>query len=78
GVSGKTTTAIKIACGLQEIGYRVAIIDMDKDKPAAYMWMTKNNQESNFVYSVDETNVREKVIELKHGLDFIDIDTPPN
>ena len=27
---------------------------------------------------LDEKNVREKVIELKQGLDFIVIDTPPN
>ncbi|WP_234364718.1 ATP-dependent dethiobiotin synthetase BioD, partial [Francisella tularensis] len=45
------------------------IIDMDKDKPDAYMWMTKNNQESNFVYSLDEKNVREKVIDLKQFIE---------
>lgn len=78
GGSGKTTTAINIACGLKELGYRVAIIDMDKDKPDAYMWMIKNDGCEGFVYNLDEKTVREKVSELKPGLDYIVIDTPPN
>jgi len=78
GGSGKTTTSINIACGLKELGYRVVIVDMDKDKPDAYMWMTKNNDSNDFVYSLDEKSVREKIAELKSGLDYIVIDTPPN
>ncbi|MDE4949248.1 AAA family ATPase, partial [Francisella tularensis subsp. holarctica] len=31
GGSGTTTTAINLACGLKERGYRVAILDMDTD-----------------------------------------------
>lgn len=38
----------------------------------------KNNDASDFVYNLDEKNVREKVLELKQHLDFVVIDTPPN
>ena len=33
GGSGKTTTSLNIAGSLKEQGFRVAICDMDKDKP---------------------------------------------
>ncbi len=78
GGSGKTTTAINIACGLKEVGFDVAIVDMDKDKPDAYMWMTKQEDECDFIYNLDEKIVREKIIDLKLSHDYIVIDTPPN
>ena len=78
GGSGKTTTAINIACGLKEIGFDVAIVDMDKDKPDAYMWMTKQEDACDFIYNLDEKVVREKIVDLKLNHDYIVIDTPPN
>lgn len=38
----------------------------------------KKSDASDFVYNLDEKNVREKVMELKQNLDFVVIDTPPN
>ena len=78
GGSGKTTTAINMTCGLRELGHKVVIVDMDKDMPDAYMWMTKNKENTDFVYNLDEKHIREKIQELKTIVDFIVIDTPPN
>ncbi|WP_119344056.1 ParA family protein [Facilibium subflavum] len=78
GGSGKTTTAMNIAGGLRELGYRVLVIDMDKDKPDAWSWAAKSEDFSGSVIQVDEKTAREKIAEIRSQADFIIIDTPPN
>ncbi len=78
GGSGKTTTAVNLAGGLRELGYRVVIADMDKDKPDAWSWAIKNPKMADLAQQIDEKNAREQIAELKKTYDFVIIDTPPN
>lgn len=78
GGSGKTTTAVNLAGGLKELGYRVLIADMDKDKPDAWSWAVKNEQMAELAKQIDEKQAREQVAEFKKDYDFVIIDTPPN
>ena len=78
GGSGKTTTCVNIAGSLKEMGYKVAICDMDKDKPDAWSWAVKNDSMKNMVYQIDEKQAREQINKLKSHHDYIIIDTPPN
>ncbi|MFZ9036324.1 MAG: AAA family ATPase, partial [Francisellaceae bacterium] len=47
-------------------------------QPDAWSWAAKNEYMANFVVQLDEKNAREKINEIKGGMDFIIIDTPPN
>lgn len=78
GGSGKTTTSINLAGGLRELGYRVLVADMDKDKPDAWSWAIKSQTMQDMVQQIDEKQAREQVAALKEQCDFLVIDTPPN
>jgi chromosome partitioning protein len=78
GGSGKTTTSVNLAGGLRELGYKVVVADMDKDKPDAWSWAVKNESMAGLAQQVDEKKAREQVTELKESVDYLVIDTPPN
>lgn len=78
GGSGKTTTSVNLAGGLRELGYKVLITDMDKDKPDAWSWAAKSDSMKDIAIQVDEKQAREELSRLKTQYDFIIIDTPPN
>ncbi len=78
GGSGKTTTSVSLAGALRELKQKVAIADMDSDKPDAWSWAMKSESMQNLVQQVDEKQAREQVKELKQQYDFVIIDTPPN
>jgi chromosome partitioning protein len=78
GGSGKTTTSVNLAGGLKELGYKVVVADMDKDKPDAWSWSIKSDTMADIAQQVDEKNAREQIATLREQYDFIIIDTPPN
>ncbi len=78
GGSGKTTTAVNLSGALRELGFKVVIADMDKDKPDAWSWVIKSENMQDVAQQVDEKQGREQIAELKKNCDFLIIDTPPN
>lgn len=78
GGSGKTTTAVNLSGALKELGFKVIIADMDKDKPDAWSWVIKSEAMHDMAQQVDEKHAREQIAELKKQCNFLIIDTPPN
>lgn len=78
GGSGKTTTSVNLAGGLRELGHRVLIADMDKDKPDAWSWAVKSQSMKDIAHQIDEKQAREQIAALKDQCDYLVIDTPPN
>lgn len=78
GGSGKTTTSVSLAGALRELKQKVAVADMDADKPDAWSWAIKSEGMQNMVQQIDEKQAREQVKALKAEYDFVIIDTPPN
>jgi chromosome partitioning protein len=78
GGSGKTTTTLNLTGGLRELGYKVLLADMDKDKPDAWSWAARNDHMKDLAMQIDEKDAREALLKMKPLYDFIVIDTPPN
>jgi len=81
GGSGKTTTCINLACAINEMGYSVAICDMDRDKPDAINWGKIGDgvlQKNGFMHEVFMDNPLDHINDLKEKYDYMFLDTPPN
>jgi|TARA_R110002167_G_scaffold184717_1_gene385174 chromosome partitioning protein len=81
GGSGKTTTAINLACALKERGHSVLICDMDRDKPDALNWSNAGNgvlKTESMVKEIFMDNPMPEIEKIKSNYDFILLDTPPN
>ncbi|WP_367605959.1 ParA family protein [Legionella sp. W05-934-2] len=77
GGSAKTTTTVNLAGALKELGYRVVVADMDKDKPDAVTW-ARNGPYIDFVVPLYDEKPLEPIERLKSKYDFVLLDTPPN
>ena len=78
GGSGKTTTSVNLVGGLRELGHKVLLADMDKDKPDAWSWAIKSQSMQDLAHQIDEKQAREQISILKGQCDYLVIDTPPN
>lgn len=78
GGATKTTTSINILGALKELGKKVILCDMDKDKPDAIFWADLGNTLNDTVIPLYDENPRPKLTSLREEFEFIIIDTPPN
>ena len=78
GGATKTTTSVNLLGSLIELGHKVILCDMDKDKPDALFWSDLGNTLNDFVIPLYEDNPKPLLNKLKNEYDFILIDTPPN
>jgi chromosome partitioning protein len=78
GGSGKTTVSMNLAAALARRGYKVMVVDADKQQ-SAVLW--SSNAEDGFVTAVvslaENTNIHKEVARLARDYDFIVIDCPP-
>lgn len=76
GGAAKSTSALYLACTLQNYGHKTCVIDFDPD--ATLFVMSKDVELGIPVFFGDSQNVKKQVEKLKEEYTHIVIDTPPN